>query len=285
MNPLKSDSKSIEKARCMLDAFASVGATYFDVTFLDIDGRKRGFRPQQSTRGLKHSLPLLFPGLMQRQNSLVVRPVSDTTTLIQLDDLNAETLAPLRAVSFLSLRTSPGNFQSWVAVTGLGDPKDFARRFRKGTHADISASGATRVAGTLNFKRKYEPNFPTVTIAHANPGLVVTPEQLHAPGLVAAEEPPRVPPRVSPFRSRHWPDYRRCVEGAPPNHGNTGPDVSRADFLWAMMAAQRGKSIDAIAERLMELSPKAQENGELYARRTAANAAEAAIRRDARRAR
>jgi hypothetical protein len=28
----------------MLDGFTSVGATHFDVTFLDIDGQKRGFR-------------------------------------------------------------------------------------------------------------------------------------------------------------------------------------------------------------------------------------------------
>lgn len=269
----------------MLDAFASVGATHFDVTFLDIEGRKRGFRAKQTTREVKHSLPLLFPGLLERQNSLVVRPHSETASVIQLDDLKQETLAPLRGVAFLTLRTSPGNYQAWVAVTGLTDPKDFARRLRKGAHADISASGATRVAGTLNFKRKYEPDFPTVAIEEASPGRTVTAAQLQQRGLLAPEPAaPAAPLRVSRRARGYWPDYQRCVEGAPLNHSQTGPDISRADFFWSMMAAQRGFSIDAIAERLMEVSSKAQENGELYARLTATNAA-AVFRGTARRAR
>ena len=154
----------------MLDAFASVGATHFDVTFLDIEGKKRGFRSRQSARQVKHSLPLLFPGLQERQNSLVVRPHSDKATLIQLDDLGSESLERISGSTFLSLQTSPGNHQAWVAVSGLDDPKDFARRLRKGAHADLTASGATRVAGTVNYKRKYEPVFPTVAIEQAHPG-------------------------------------------------------------------------------------------------------------------
>jgi hypothetical protein len=42
-----------------------------------------------------------------------------------------------------------------------------------------------------------------------------------------------------------------------------------------MLAAQRGWSPEEIAGRLMELSSKARENGEHYARRTAENAAAA----------
>jgi hypothetical protein len=73
----------------------------------------------------------------------------------------------LGEAAFLLLETSPGNHQAWVAVSGLNTPeeaKDSSRRLRKGTGADHSASGATRVAGTSNYKRKYEPNFPTVRI-------------------------------------------------------------------------------------------------------------------------
>jgi hypothetical protein len=36
--------QSLDDAYRMLDVFTSVGATHFDVTFLDIDGGKRGFR-------------------------------------------------------------------------------------------------------------------------------------------------------------------------------------------------------------------------------------------------
>jgi hypothetical protein len=48
--------------------------------------------------------------------------------------------------------------------------------------------------------------------------------------------------------------------------------------MWSLMAAQRGHGMDAIADRLMELSSKAEENGERYARLTAENAVAAAER-------
>ena len=41
----------------------------------------------------------------------------------------------------------------------------------------------------------------------------------------------------------------------------TGPDISRADFVWCMTAITWGWSTDETAERLMEESAKAQENG------------------------
>jgi hypothetical protein len=264
----------------MLDTFASVGATHFDVTFLDIDGKKRGFRASQSTRQVKNSLPLLFPGLKERQNSLVIRPHGKAATLIQLDDLSSENLERISSSAFLTLQTSPGNHQAWVAVTGADDPKDFARRLRKGAHADLTASGATRVAGTTNYKRKYEPDFPTVAIVEAYPGRIVTAQQLDALGLIASKPAASATPfRVSTRQREHWPDYDRCVQGAPLNQAQTGPDISRADFFWSMLAAQRGWDTDAIAARLMQLSAKARENGEEYARVTAENAT-ATVSRD-----
>jgi hypothetical protein len=45
-----------------------------------------------------------------------VRPRSAGDALIQLDDLGEDAAARLRPVSFLVLRTSPGNYQAWVAV-------------------------------------------------------------------------------------------------------------------------------------------------------------------------
>ena len=69
------------------------------------------------------------------------------------------------------------------------------------------------------------------------------------------------------------------------NHGRTGPDISRADYFFCLMAAQRGKSIEEIAARLMEESAKARENGEAYARLTAENATAAVARKPQVRAR
>jgi hypothetical protein len=95
----------------------------------------------------------------------------------------------LKDVAFLTLQTNPGNHQAWVSVSGAGDPKDLARRLRKQTGADISASGSTRLAGTLNYKRKYEPDFPTVCIVSTVPGRIVTAQRLEELGMLS---PPAV---------------------------------------------------------------------------------------------
>ena len=80
-----------------------------------------------------------------------------------------------------------------------------------------------------------------------------------------------------------WPSYALCLQGAPPNHARTAPDISGADFAWCMTASDSGWRIKATAERLMEESTKAQENGEKYALLTAQNAAAAVARRQAQR--
>ena len=281
-------AQQLAEALRMIDTFASVGATHFDLTHTNIDGEKRGFRPQQSTVQLKNSLPRLFPGAAVRQNNIIVRPTGANVTFIQLDDLDAAALGRVGGSAFLTLETSPGNHQAWVAVSGLStqqDAKDFSRRLRKGTGADATASGATRVAGTSNFKHKYEPDFPVVSITDAAPGRVVTPAQLESLGLVAAPEPVTsnvipAPARVSrrseaAIRARKWPDYDRCLQGAPHNHGNTGPDTSRADFTWCMTALDWGFDIAETTAKLMEVSDKAKENGPRYAALTAQNAATA----------
>src|SRR5271169_6166396 len=120
--------------------------------------------------------------------------------------------------AFFTLQTSPANFQAWIAMSGAED-KDFARRLRKGTGADATASGATRVAGSLNFKDKYAPDFPRVAIEQAQPSRKTTAAELERLGLVAAPEAP-APPRFAPSRARastvnrKWPDYARCLDGA-----------------------------------------------------------------------
>jgi hypothetical protein len=279
--------QQLAEALRMLDTFASVGATHFDLTHTNIDGEKRGFRPSQSISQLKNSMPMLFPGASERQNNIIVRPTSDKVKFIQLDDLDAEGLKRVGEAAFLTLQTSPGNHQAWVAVSGLPSPqeaKDFARRLRKGAGADTTASGATRVAGTTNYKRKYEPEFPTVTIGDTYPGRIMKPDELAALHLLAEPEPiavlPSTPARVSQrseaaIRARKWPDYRRCLLSAPPNHGNTGPDTSRADFTWCMTALDWGFNIPETAAKLMEVSAKAKENGPRYAALTTQNAAAA----------
>ena len=277
------------KARDMLAAFESVGAKAFDVTITDIDGEKipRRFQSNREVHQLRASIgPLLEIAAREREN-VIIRPRSATATLIQLDDLPADAAARIAGYAFMVLCTSQGNFQAWVAVKDA--PPDFARRLRKGAGADPSASGATRISGSLNFKTKYAPAFPLVEITEANAGRITTAGELESAGFVAtAEEAPRrASNRVSqPGRAgkcRRWPSYALCVQNAPATVKASGADSearSRVDFTWCMIAIDWGHSVEDTARRLMEESTKAQENGEAYAVTTATNAAAAVARRE-----
>jgi DNA primase RepB-like protein len=297
-------AQQIDEALRMLDTFASVGATHFDLTHTNIDGEKRGFRPTQSLSQIKNSMPKLFPGAAERKNNIIIRPLSDKVHFVQLDDLDAAGLSRVGDAAFMTLETSPGNHQAWVAVSGLSTPeeaKDFARRLRKGAGADHSASGATRVAGTSNYKRKYEPDFPMVRISASTPGRIVTKEQLEAMGLVAAPAP-EAPAAAFTVRtvqgkngaarqrtSKVWPDYARSLAGAPPRLQGNGPDRSMADYSWCMTAIDWGWSVEDTAAKLPEVSEKAAERLRLsdkgYPLVTAQNAAAAVARNDLKRGR
>ena len=271
------------QAQEMLDAFASVGADRFDLTFTDAAGSKVGFRGNRSLGQLHTTIPAILDTAAEVQHNVIVRPRSAGATLIQLDDLGEDAAGRLRPVSFLVLRTSPGNYQAWVAVADAD--ADFAKRLRKGTGADLTASGATRVSGSVNFKDKYAPAFPRVETVHARPGQVVSRADLEALGLVTlAEKAVPALARTSLRRpdAKGWPSYRRCVENAPPVRGGGRADISRADFTFCLLAIDWGWGIEETAARLMLESGKAQENGEAYALRTARNAAAAVERRGGR---
>jgi hypothetical protein len=232
------DNPASQAARAMLDAFKSTGAEHFDITWTTRQGDKAGFRRHRPAETLRYLLPTMLTTAAKNERNLIVRPISPRAVFIQLDDLSREGLERVKPAAFLGLETSPGNYQAWVAIpTGQTD-KDFARRLRKGAGADDTASGATRVAGSLNFKDKYAPDFPTVQIAYSAPGLMASTGRLESMGLVAEPEQPAPPIfRISHMdrtRSRKWPSYLRCVQGAPENHDKTGPDISRADFTWCM---------------------------------------------------
>jgi hypothetical protein len=104
--------------------------------------------------------------------------------------------------AFLTLKTSPGNYQAWVAVEG-GD-REFTSRLKRGIGADLWASGSVRMAGTFNFKRKYTADFPTVAIDEVHPGRIVTPAQLESMGLPEAA-PEKRQPSASPLRCSNGP--------------------------------------------------------------------------------
>lgn len=276
------EQQAIE-ARRMLDAFASVGATAFDVTLTDIEGKKldKGYQPGRSLGELRRTIGLRLQSATQLKTNVIIRPRSIPATLIQLDDLQKDQAARIAPHSFIVFQTSPGNYQAWVAVEKAAK-EDFSRRLRKGAGADATASGATRIAGSHNFKTKYAPDFPRVEITANHPGNVTNMVALEQAGFVAPREEPK-PPRPLAATERYtasgrlsrkkWPSYQFCVQHAPLTHGEERPDISRADFTWCRTAREWGWTVPETASRLMELSSKARENGERYAKLTAERAA------------
>jgi hypothetical protein len=299
-------TEAVNEALRMIDTFASVGTNKIHVTKTDINGIVQWGKPYSPDNLLKR-LPAMIRvagrledcdlldktgnviGQARAGGNLMVRPMSDTAAFIQLDDLTEANLDRVRPVAFLTVRTSPGNHQAWIAVPRFvsdQERKDFTRRVKKQVSADSSATGSVRLAGTSNFKAKYAGNFPKVAIIDAAPGHMTTPEALESLGLVAPPDPSptvvRFKPSGNPGTERSWPDYERCLLGAPTASDGDGPSRSHADFTWCMMAAQRGHSIEDTANRLLEVSTKAQERARLhdegYALVTARNAADAAER-------
>ena len=200
----------------------------------------------------------------------------------------------------MTVCTSPGNYQVWLAVLDGPQESDreaarqFRTRVRRGAGADQSATGAVRIAGSLNFKAKYAPAFPMIEIVRFEPGKTVMTAALEEAGLLAAhKEPASQPPASVPHptpRQRtdasgpwHWPDYQQSLRGAPLKDNST-PDRSLADFMWCKWAIQRGHGIEETAEKLAEVSATAQERIRMkgdqgYSLLTARNAA-AAVERD-----
>jgi len=267
----------------MLDTFTSVGASSFVVTKTDLNQQLLWGKTYQADdlRGLMPAMvrtaamrkPIQTPEgetVMAGEN-LIMRPKGQGVAFVQLDDLSSEQLDRVRPAVFIIHATSPGNHQAWIAVSGVPEGKEhfkeFMRRVRKAVGGnDKSASHATRVAGTENFKTKYAPEFPTVTIVETHPGRVVTPEQLEGLGLLAPPEVVTAPPlkftrqeRNRSGRERQWPSYEMSLAGAPQTQD--GPDRSRADFWWSYLALQRGWSAEDTEAKLLEVSEKARERG------------------------
>lgn len=264
------------KALAMLSAFASVGARAFNLTLTDIDGNKTpgGYKANQSLEEMRRTIGRILQSAESARHNVIIRPRSSTATLIQLDDLDLAKVERIAPLAFLVFTTSPGNGQAWVAFEKEA-PEDFARRLRKGTGADLTASGSTRIAGSRNFKPKYEPLFPMVEIIHARPGNIASMAALEQGGFVAPREEPRPARTREPASGPHkWPSYQRCIEGAPPAQGDPERiDVSRADFLWCRTAYAWGHSLAAIAAQLTELSSAAKKDGPRYVQLTVTRAA------------
>ena len=286
----------------MLSAFASVGARSFDLSLTDLNGAPlKGLqRPGRSLEEMRRTIGRVLYDAARNQHNIIIRPRSATALLIQLDDFTAEKAAQVE-LGFLTVCTSQNSYQVWLAISDAPSEnqkeaaKQFRTRVRRGAGADQSATGATRIAGSLNFKPKYAPAFPTIeitrvdlgktttTAALENAGLLAPPDQEPAPQPAASALPSAIDSAPQPSGPRPWPDYYRSLRGAPLK-GDGTPDRSLADFMFCKWAVERNWSIEETAEKLAEVSAKAQERIRLkadasYTLLTARNAA-AAVERD-----
>jgi hypothetical protein len=203
-------------------------------------GKKTGkYFEDKSPAWLRRWLPEIISDCNTRQESVIINhPEGDGVTLFQCDDISEDALRRVQHLAFIVFCTSPGSYQAWFCVPSQDEEsdKDFKGRCKRG-NADMSATGSTRVVGSTNFKDKYGPGYPTITISHAAPGRRTTREGLaEALGVdLAAEEPKPLPAPVllysvaiSGRSGNRWPDYARCHRGS--------SDPSGSDFTWCRQA-------------------------------------------------
>jgi hypothetical protein len=275
----------LEQAENMLAAFESVEVERFDLTLANEARLAIEFVPGMTIKKLRRALTSLFDRCEREHLNFIIRPrFGKACRLVQLDDLDIEAAKKICGYSFLAIETSSGNYQVWLAV---GDEDaDFARRLKRGINSDMGASGAVKIAGSVNFKSKYAPIYPRVKVAYTS---IERPyaniENLEKSGMVAEPLPVKeLLARVKVGRPPNaWPDYQRCVNGAPiASHG--GRDISRADFTWSKIALEKFRWIhqpEKVVEKLFSLSSKAQEradtNGLEYCQMTVDNALRAVL--------
>jgi hypothetical protein len=270
-------SSEVAEASVMLDLFEGLGIQLISLTFTDDTGRKIAFNRNRSIESLRTELPCLLIASCEKRLNVIVRPIAARPlSLIQLDDLSASQLDRVRRFSFLVLETSPENFQGWVAVTDASP--ETIRRVKKAAGADLNASGATRLAGSYNFKSKYAPTYPRVRLHSIAPLHAVTIGQLDRAGLIAPKVHTLHAPRHAPTHlGRHrllvFPSYARCLADAPGAKNHKGKDRSAADFNFCLISIDRGWSVEATANQLMAESEKARSLGHKYALFTAQRAA------------
>jgi hypothetical protein len=127
-------------AQRMLDIFASVGAERFHVTWTNSAGhprRPRGLCTRIRARSdwllqsptnpdwidavhieaisfadIERIVPAMLETASIERLNLIIRPHGPGVSFVQLDDLSSDKLPPLAPAVFLTLETSPGNFQA-----------------------------------------------------------------------------------------------------------------------------------------------------------------------------
>ena len=264
-----------------MTAFASVGAVTFEVTMID-ETKPRGapaaLFETVDEMGMRRHLPRYLKRNQTRPESLTVRPRC-ARRIIQVDDCNVDVLRQLAPFSFLQELTSPGNGQSWIALSGEMD-EDAYKTLRsrllaklKPTGANGGAYGSTRWPGSLNKKPERcnsDGTSPRIRLLMSEFGRMTTLEDLDRGGLLVSPPKRTAPERVHFSTSKlpdSWPDYDEELRRA--HRADTDrPDRSNADIRWSIKALRSGWPRHSAISRLSSVSPKAKTRRDNYAERT-----------------
>lgn len=279
--------EALTDALSMLSAFTRAGATTFDVTTKLLSGEKKGFRRRVSTRTLIRDLTRLMEAAEAETHSIIIRPHARDISFIQLDDIKEEALEIFKPHSCCSIETSQGSYQAFVAVSGLD--KNSREKIRQQlveiAKADAGASGAARLAGSLNVKerhRKADGTFPRVRILSPGNGRIFSVPELIALGLIRSVvvKVPESSGKTIAKRPRRTivPNYERTKLYVRPKEDGT-TDRSAVDLLYAITCLDWQISPEKTANLLHEYSEKAAERGEDYVEWTVAKAAEKILQR------
>ncbi len=285
-SPVEYEPSPLEQAYFALDGFAAVGADSFKVTLKD--ERTGAVNAEDyDLRGLVVAMPDLIERNERGEESLILRP--EGGAFIQIDDCRDDERQLLEPFSFLEAETSPGNFQSWIALDPATD--DAARKLVRerlltgallGTSANAAPGGAMRWIGSLNCKREHERadgSFPRVELRALHFSRIATVEQLEQAGLLAppcdslsfttASSGQICPLPLRKSADGKEPSYQRCEQSV--KHSRTGKiDRSGVDALFAVTCFDWGIGFDRVVSLLKEYSEKAKRRRDDYAERTAA---------------
>jgi hypothetical protein len=282
--PRDPKKESLEVPLLALEAFKSVGTeSFFSMYKCEATGKLISEFTRSAER-FENELHTYFFKSEGEKVSFCVRPKVDH--LIQLDDLTEADVNLLQPVSFLSVETSPGNYQSWIALDADSSARrseirrQLIGRLRElGSGVDESASGSLRFPGFRNFKSKYrDAGFPRVKVTAvklgnrvletilSDAGLLLPPPVLHPPANEVSSKFKHSSKSPTVFPS--W--ERECISLT----SNGAVDRSKADFRWCMIASAWGWSQQEIRAELRRVSPLAAEESERYVERTVRRAAE-----------
>lgn len=276
-------STCADEGTLAVEIFASVGGTPDQVLLID-DTKPKPQNLFKKANVTAETFPATVCRLsargMEKHLSLIVRiRGTDLGEPCQLDDLTEAEADFLRPFSFLSVETSPGSFQNWLAFKEAGDKDETRTRLLQGmkilfpeTRINPGSGGAVRWPGTPNFKpsRKLQDSpSPLVRIAFVNPGRFITPAELDQIGLLTPKATPA--PRVilkPSANGRWWPNYEVAKAGAP-TKADGSIDLSVADARFVTKALVNGWPESAVIEKLREVSEHARElEPEKYSNRT-----------------